>query len=556
MSDWERVLADTRPTGNDLRHYFAMLRRRMPWILGLAVFVTAASAGQALTTQKQYQATAEILLKPKTTESAFSGINDPSNNIYVAERNVANEIQVLKGRPIREAVEATMGPISVPSVREIGKTDILALTATSTDPQRAANVANAYAEEYIKTRRQAAINDLLGAIKELQTKVTEFDAQINKIDEQISGADSDTQSLLEGQREGLIAQKQLFQQKIDGLEVDASLKSGGAQVVNPARAPLSPSAPNLIRSIIVGAFAGLALGLGLGLLIEFLDDSIKRREELERNAPGLPVLGLLPSNKSSKRSTGDLVMVRDDRSSGAEAYRALRTSLQFLSLDKPLQVLQVTSSMPGEGKSTVTANLAVALARSERRVLVIDLDLRRPRANQLLGTISDVGFTSVLRGEVDIDEAIVESSADPRVGVLAAGAIPPNPAELLASPRTRDLIEGLREEWDIILVDSPPTLPVTDAVEISQMVDGVLFIARAGKTRRAHVQRSLELLFRAGANVMGTVLNDAGADEGDGYGRNGYGYGRYGYGRDSHVDTSPSSSRPSRRSKTLASKSQ
>jgi capsular exopolysaccharide synthesis family protein len=267
-------------------------------------------------------------------------------------------------------------------------------------------------------------------------------------------------------------------------------------------------------------------------------------------------LGLLPVNKSSKRSPSDLVMIRDDRSSGAEAYRALRTSLQFLSLDRPLQVLQVTSSMPAEGKSTVTANLAIALARSERRVLVIDLDLRRPRANQLLGTIQDVGFTSVLRGDVDIDEAIVESPVDPRVGVLAAGPIPPNPAELLASPRTRALLEGLREDWDIILVDSPPVLPVTDSVEISQMVDGVLFVARAGKTRRAHVQRSLELLFRAGANVVGTVLNEAGADEGDGYGRNGYGYGRYGYGHDGYIDAPKGDVKSARRNNPLASKSQ
>jgi polysaccharide biosynthesis transport protein len=550
MSDWESVLADTRPKGNDLRHYLQLFRRRLPWIVGVTVFILAASVTRSVMSTKQYQSTAEILLKPKTTESAFSGLVDPSSNIYVAERNLANEIQVLKGRPIRDAVEATLGAVPTPSIREVGKTDIVALSVVSTDPERAAKIANTYANEYIKIRRLASINDLLAAVEELQSKVVEFDQQIESVDAQMVGATAEAKSALAAQRQGLLGQKQQFQVRIDGLQVDASLKSGGAQVVNPARPASAPFSPNIARSILVGLFAGLTLGIAIGLLVEFLDDSIKRREELERTAPGLPVVGMLPGQGSSRRSSEDLAMVRDDRSASAEAYRALRTSLQFLSLDRPLQILQVTSSMPAEGKSTVTANLAIALARSERRVLVIDLDLRRPRASQFLGTQSEIGFTSVLRGEVDLEDAIVMSDVDHRVGVLAAGPIPPNPAELLASTRTRDLLESLRGDWDIVLVDSPPVLPVTDAVETSQIVDGVLFVTRSGKTRRSHLQRSLELLYRAGANVVGTVLNEAGADEGDGYGRYGYGYGRYGDGR--YGDPVEPEVKPGRRAKSVS----
>jgi capsular exopolysaccharide synthesis family protein len=278
-----------------------------------------------------------------------------------------------------------------------------------------------------------------------------------------------------------------------------------------------------VRNGILALLLGLTLGVGAAFLIEFLDDSIKTKDQLERLSGGLPVLALLPTVDDWKSgSEPRLVALSDPSSPAAEAYRSLRTSLQFLGIDRAPRVFQVASANTGEGKTTTTANLAVVLARSGQRVVMVDCDLRRSRLHQFAGLSEEVGFTSVFVGNVALADAVQQVAGVENLFLLAAGPRPPNQSELLGSQRTAEIFAQLQDSFDVVVVDCPPVLPVTDASALSAWVDATIVVARAGLTPRTDFRRALELLRQVGAPLVGTVLNEV--EAADGYG---YRYGRY-----------------------------
>jgi capsular exopolysaccharide synthesis family protein len=212
----------------------------------------------------------------------------------------------------------------------------------------------------------------------------------------------------------------------------------------------------------------------------------------------------------------------DPGSTETEAYRTIRTSIQFMGLDHPLRTVQVTSAQPGEGKTTTLANLAVVLARAGQRVVVVCCDLRRPRVHEFFGLSNAVGFTSVLLGEVPLSQALQRVPGEERLALLASGPEPPNPSELLSGMRAVEIFTALQGLADIVLIDSPPVLPVADAAVVSTRVDGTLLVASVGSSTRKHVHRAMEMLRQVEAPVIGAILNRATGESGYGYG---YGYG-------------------------------
>ncbi|MBP8251865.1 MAG: CpsD/CapB family tyrosine-protein kinase [Herpetosiphon sp.] len=210
--------------------------------------------------------------------------------------------------------------------------------------------------------------------------------------------------------------------------------------------------------------------------------------------------------------TLDLITVRDPRSPAAEAYRTLRTNLQFSSLDRPLKTLLVTSSMPDEGKSVALANLAVTLAQSERRVVVVDCDLRRPMLHTIFNIKNDVGFTSILLDEVT--SVPWQATEVENLRVIPSGPLPARPADVLSSKRIDLVIEKLKGAADIVLFDAPPIISVTDAAVLATKLDGVLLVAHAGKTRRDRVREATQLLEKVKAHVVGVVLTNAQREKG------------------------------------------
>ncbi len=508
----------------ELRRAWQLLRRRKWTVLVACAAVVAAAVGASLAQTPVYEGTARLLIQTQGRDSVFDPVTGQRND---PARAVQSEILVIESAPVRAAVRQRLGEAPPVTASAIAETDGVEIKATDPDPRRAALVANTYGQAYIDVRRRQAVDALLATGKEIQAKVGELQTQIDDLNARIERLPAASQALeaqsLRAKRDSLLQQQALFRQKLDQVEVDTSLKSGGALLVTPASVPASPVRPQPVRDGLLALAVGLLLGVSLAFLLDHLDDSVKTKEDLEASAGALPVLGLIPSIPSWKHSAAPVVAsVTEQTSATAEAYRSLRTSVQFLGFDRPISLLQVTSPTSGEGKTTTLANLAVALARAGQRVTMVCCDLRRPRIHEFFGLPNGVGLTSVLMGQVDVTDALQDVGQVEGLQLLASGPIPPNPSELLSSRRAVEVLTSLQAEADIVLLDCPPLLPVTDAAVLSGRVDGTLLVARAGSTTRGELSRTLELLHQVGAPVMGVVLNGVTSEAAYGYA---YGYG-------------------------------
>jgi succinoglycan biosynthesis transport protein ExoP len=275
-------------------------------------------------------------------------------------------------------------------------------------------------------------------------------------------------------------------------------------VVERPRLPEQPISPNKVLDVGIGILAGLVGGLGLALFRDAVDNSVGTREEAAEVA-GAPSLGVIQDDPQAKNRP---LIVADDRfSSRAEAFRQLRTNISFLGIDENIHSLVVSSALPAEGKTTTTANLAIALAQAGQRVLLVDADLRRPQLADLFGLERSIGLTDVLLGTVQVETAVQTWREDLPLYVLPSGPNPPNPSELLGSQRMADLVKRLESEVDVVLFDAPPLLPVTDAAVLGRHVNGALLVTRAGATKLEHLKQAAESLRSVDVRILGTVLN-------------------------------------------------
>ncbi|HWC12952.1 MAG TPA: polysaccharide biosynthesis tyrosine autokinase [Acidimicrobiales bacterium] len=511
-----RVETTSRP---ELADYLRVLRRRKGTVLLTAfLLVTAALVSSWLQTPV-YAAKAKVLLQPLSTESLFDANTGERND---PARVVDTQIQVLESEPIQDAVRAELGGAPPVSASGVGQTDVIQLVAESTSPSRAARVANAYARAYVDFRRRQAVETLLAASQEIESKVAALQEQIDDIDRQVDTAPDSQEGAvrqnLGPEKASLLQQQAAFKQRLDQVQVDAALTTGRAQLVARAAIPRTPVRPTPVRTGILALVAGSGLGVGLAFLRERLDDSVRSKDDLERAAEGVPVVGTIPLHPGWKRKEeARLVSMADPRSPASEAYRTLRTSIQFLGVDRPIRSLQVTSPNAQEGKTTTVANLGVTIADAGPRVLIVCCDLRRPRVHEFFGLDNSVGLTSVLVGRTSVSSAVQAVPGHPRLFLVASGPLPPNPAEVLASANTTEVLEALNDEFDLLLVDSPPVLPVTDALVVSRRVDATLLTCLARVTTNKSVERAAELLTRVDAPLVGTILGGASIQRSDGY---------------------------------------
>jgi receptor protein-tyrosine kinase len=296
-----------------------------------------------------------------------------------------------------------------------------------------------------------------------------------------------------------------------------------ARVVVEQRAsiPDHPVTPDTTRNIGMGIILGLVLGIGLAVLRDMFDNTIKDRRTLE-TVTNTGVVGNIPLDKERRKKPA--ISFDGDRSAISEAFRKLRTNLQFLAVDNPPRSIVITSSMPAEGKSTTAINIALALAEAEHNVVIVDGDMRRPSLHKYLDLVGTVGFSTVLSGGASLNEAL-QKTRFPGLTALTSGATPPNPSELLGSQAAKKLLAELRAEFDYVIVDSTPLLAVTDAAVLAAGADGVLMMARYGKTKREELAHAVGSLHGVGAPMLGTVFTMLPTRGGSSYG---YGYGYYG----------------------------
>ncbi len=327
----------------------------------------------------------------------------------------------------------------------------------------------------------------------------------------------------------------LLQTRLKEAEITQAIEDPSAQVVDLAELPTRPVSPNAVLNLALALLAGLAVGLGIAIGRELLDTRLHTSDEVQAES-GLPVIGIVPRFDAAitRGRTGTrrlrrgqltspntaLVARETPHATVLEAYRALRTSLAFAAADGPPKLLLVTSSVPGEGKSTTAANLAASLAQQKLKVIVVDADMRRGAIHRTLGGARGPGLSEVLVGAARVEDVIQRMTFEGvgEVDLIGTGTVPPNPAELLASTRFHDLCEQLELRYDVVLIDSPPVNNVADALVIAPNVDGVILVTRGGVTEKGAVKFAMGQLRRVRANVIGAVLNDYDVKRAETYG--------------------------------------
>lgn len=497
-------------------HEYLRIARRRGWVV-LLTAVLAAGAGYFIAKRGApvYQAQAAVLLESPTAADIAAG------QTAGAGPDVATEVQVIEGYAVRQAVVKALPDAAGISGVSITSLNTFTISAESNDPNVAAASANAYAKAYIDLRRTNAINDMLAVTQQIQTRITDLQQQIDALNPASSAAvvagsptsDADVQQVaLENQQAG-------YRTQLNVLQLQLTNVSPGAMLLTPAQPSDSPIAPQPRQTAGEAGAGGLVVGIGLVALLEYMDDTVTTTETLVRLTDNQTVLGVIPTIPGWRtRDDPQVTTLRAPNSAASEAFRYLRTSIRFLGLDQAVKVIQVTSPASRDGKTTTVANLGVVLAQVGERVLIIDLDLRRPRIHEFFDLPNALGFTSVVLGEVPLSMAIQPVVGVTGLSLLSTGVPPPNPSEVLSSGRAVEIIATLRASGWTIVLDSPPVLPVTDASVISALADATILVTAAGLTKKHHVKRAVDLLDQVHAPLVGSVLNRASLRPGDYYG--------------------------------------
>ena len=504
--------------------YARILWRRKVTILIVMVIAVAATVGVDAVRTKKYSGTARLLFVSQTYSTGAVTPLSPTD--------IATDIGLVQSSTVQSIVAKSLRavPPNV-SVEEQGTTEIATVSVTSTSPAFAAKAANAYANGYIQASQQRFLAGSQAAEKQLQSQIDALQNQINGLQNQINQTNSNNTSTLtnlDNQLGALASQQNTLRAQLSQIQVNVAQSPSGGQLVEPATVSDTPVSPKRVTDAVIALVIGLVLGIALAMLRERLDDRIRTKDELERVAGGLPSLGLIPVvGEWQDKKKPFLISALHPKSPPAEAYRGLRTSIQFISLDRAIKTLQITSPAAADGKTTTAANLAIAMAESGQNVVLVGCDLRRPRIHEFFGLPNNAGFTSVLVGDISLENALRSIPDHGNLTVLPTGPVPPNPSELLGSAKSREVISRLAKAADVVILDSAPVLPVTDAAVLASQVDAILLVAKAGTTTKKDIARSVEVLTRVEGPLAGLVLN--GASEADCYVYYRYGD-QYGYG--------------------------
>ncbi len=471
--------------------YLALFRRRGRWLAALGLIGLAGSIAGTLAQRAVYTATAQVLVQAPGGFAGITVLREP-----VTPADVQTEAQLAAGPSVRAAVRRQLGEVPPAAVAEVGQTSIIAISASSPSPRRAAIIANAYAGAYLRYSQDAATIRLVRAEAALR-------AEIASIQRPVSGSGRAARTGLPA----VVDQEAVLREQLAELETSGVVYASPAELAAGATVPTGPTGPNLPRNAVLGLVAGLLIGAGAAFVRDSLEDSLVSREVVEQ-AAGFPVLAVVPRIAAWRDRGRPFVAAAGDPASPAtESYRGLRTALQFARQERDLRAVVITSPAAGEGKTTTLANLGLLFAQAGTRVVVVSGDLRRPRIGAFLGEAERAGRSTVLTGQTPVLEAVRPVPGQAGLWLLPAGPTPDRPAELLASAGAGRMIAELRAAFDLVLIDAPPVLPVTDAVLLAGLADAVLLVA-TGRTRRHDLGRAADELRRARASVLGIVLNE------------------------------------------------
>jgi polysaccharide biosynthesis transport protein len=496
-----------------LREYLKVVRRRKWIILAAVILVPLGALVFSLRTTPKYQGSAQVLLSQQDlgnqlTGTQLSGVNDPADRQAQTQADLARVPAV--ARRVVKALRLDMTPeefLAASSVSSGANSDILNFYTRSTDRQLAVRLATAYANAYVRHRLDVETRPIAAARKEVAARIARTP---------------------EGPLYNSLVSKEQTLQELE------TLKTSSATVIKTGDRALRV-APRIKRNVAVALVLGLALGLGLAFLLDALDTRVRAADEVA-DLLDLPLLARLPAPPRKLVANNGLVMLENPGAAHAEGFRILRTNLEFAAIGRDVSTVLVTSAVEREGKSTTIANLAVAQAQAGRRVILLDLDLRRPAIDKFFGLQGRPGVTQVALHQATLDEALAEidlgvsrglarkTALEGSLSVLPAGAIPPNPGEFVGSDEVDAILRELSAKADTVLVDAPPVFHVGDGLALSAKVSAILVVARIGLIRRPMAKEFRRLLETMPAPKLGLVVTYAASFGEGGYG-SAYGYG-------------------------------
>ena len=493
-----------------IQHYVQLLRYWAWLFVLLGVLGSSAAYLYNVRQPRVYQSSTTMLID----EGPGSRATADYQSILTSERRAQTYVELLTATPLLDQVASQLAlPYKGASlknqltVRRVRDTQLITIDVRDTDAVRAAEIANTLVAAFgaerqaVQSRRYTEIKATLQTqIKDVETNINETSVALAAVQGQ-PGKDAD-QTRLESALAQYRQSYQTLLQTYNSALLNEAQSAPTITQTEPAVAPSIHISPRVRSGTLLGGVFGLALAAGLVLLREQLDDTIKHQEQLA--ASGVPVLGLIGRMDRGAR-LGPIVNSQP-RTPIAEAFRTLRTNLQFASVDRPLRTLLITSPSSSEGKSTVSCNIVAVLAQSGNTVIAVDADMRRPRLNELFQAPNRNGLAELFV-QSEIEQVLHETTVK-GVSLITAGTLPPNPAELLGSDRMRLVLDELTKRSNIVVLDAPPVNPVTDAAVLAGRVDGVVLVVRSGTTKLAAYNHAVEQLRRGNAHLLGVVIND------------------------------------------------
>jgi non-specific protein-tyrosine kinase len=487
---------------------YAGLLWHWAWLLVL-VAVLAGGVAYFVSTQQTpiYEASTLVMV------NGGSGLQYNSySSVTLSQQLTTTYAKIMTASPVLAAVSTQLGynvSAQSVSVQPVQDTQLMTVTVTDTDPSRAALIANTLVSVFADQIKADQTSQFADSKKSLEDEMASLDSQIQSTTQQIASLGTDANTEVErAQLNAVLSQDQnsraSLMQSYQQIQLAEAQSISSVIPKDPAVPSQSPVQPRPLRDSVLAAVVGLFLAAGVIFLIEFLDDSIRDPREITSKW-GIPVLGIIASYDLKDSS---LITTKQPRSPVSEAFRSLRTNLQFTSIDFPLRTILITSPSPADGKTTVAANLGCVIAQSGRSAVIVDADLRRPAVHKLFQLSNRTGLTNYFIHAQGFINDVVKPSKVKDLSILTTGSLPPNPSELLSSEKMSEILHQLSNQFTTIILDTPPALVVTDAIVLAPRVDGVIVVVKPTVTKRAELRQVIEQLRQVKANLLGVVIND------------------------------------------------
>jgi len=493
----------------DLRDYWRMIRTRIWTVLAMATIVAAIAGAYVALRPPTYYSQAKVIVDPLVNPAITGTVGNSSalQPDMVIESEIVGSIDI--ARAVREDLNLSASPEELAAtvrVEPLRDAAVMYIGYLASQPETAATIANSFAEQYLANRKEQVDAQVEAAITPLENQIDALAAEAGAL-EAAKEASDDPQEIGTFQAEIEGKQAQIMQLGTDIAEIQGNAPNSGGSIVQFATAPREPSGPSLVLASILGFIVGAIIGAGLAILLGLRANRVGGRDELAEFI-GAPVMGVIPTvDDWSSRDKAELVTRDHPGGPAAEAYRTLATNIRFLRSQRAVGVVVVTSALPGEGKSATTANLAVVLAETGVRTLLIDTDLRRPRAERFLGVPNGAGLREALEGSRTLDDVVLATEI-PNLSIVRSGSIPDDPVSLIAGPHADSVFHDMRRLGDIVICDAPPTLPVADASILAEVADVVLFVHDPAISSRTALEDAVRQLRTAGGEIAGGVYNN------------------------------------------------